>query len=379
MGLSIAGTTELLEHLVEQRELLVGCEGYVAHDGGETSFALGIGAPGKECDGGTIWRLACGGKPLVAIGVACLVEDGMLDLEDAVSSIIPEFRGGNKEAITVENVLSHTANLDPYHRGNPEFAKLSREARHEKVCSLVIRQGRLPGERSDYSDYAAWHLLGCIIEQLSEQPFGDFLRERLFQPLGMADTFFSMTTGEYEQAASRIGVFYDLRGHSPAPMLFDRTQLSCSLWDPAQGCYATAADLGRFYLGLLRIQQGNAGILSQDVLQRFVGRGRGVMWDHTFRRNCEFGLGFMRNLSLFEAGSWCSRESYGHLAFGGMIVGFCDPVHDLVVSLVVNGLLDWSAQATPRSESAVRRRIRIVDAIYEDVLGPDLLRRQPSR
>jgi CubicO group peptidase (beta-lactamase class C family) len=353
-----------LATLAEKRQELVGAEGVIWRAGEETSFRLGLGL---ARDGETVWRLACAGKPVVAVGIARLVQDGLVDLDSAVASYVPEYGCGNKESVSVRHLLTHTANMDRPHRFEPSFATFNREQRHARVCGQTIRETRRPGARSDYSDYSAWHLLGCIIEAVSDRPFADFIKDEVCDPLGMKDTGFSIGGSRYEDKAARIGIVYDLRGSRAMPLLFDRTELATSMWDPAHGGYGTMADLARFYREMTACLRGKSDFLSEETAHLFVYGGRGPMFDQVYKRRCEFGLGFMVDLASFGFGSRCSSRSFGHSGYLGTVLGVCDPEHDLVAALVLNGLVGEIAPGRPPIDPGYARGRRIVDLLYESV------------
>ena len=179
----------------------------------------------------TIFRIYSMTKPIAAVGVMMLCEEGRLMLEAPASIYLPEFSGmqvaQNPDAdvftpveadreITVQDLMQHTAGLPGaarYMAGNTAVDKLYRKAGlhrlHEcNLQELVQRLGKIP---LLYQPGAKWHysvaadVLGRLIEVASGQPFDQFLAERVFQPLGMVDTGFYVPAEKIDRLAGMYG------------------------------------------------------------------------------------------------------------------------------------------------------------------------------
>lgn len=161
-----------------------------------------------------LFRLASTTKPVTAAAVLILLEEGKLRLTDPVAKYIPEFKGakvatanppGSPERyatasaardITIVDLLTHTSGLGAGGVTTPDFAKLiSARKPTDALADFIPRLGALPldfqpGAQWRYSGLAGFEVLGRIVEIASGIPFDRFLRERLFEPLGMADTTF---------------------------------------------------------------------------------------------------------------------------------------------------------------------------------------------
>jgi len=165
-----------------------------------------------------IFRIASMSKPVTGVAIMMLVEEGKVRLTDPVSKYIPEFRGmkvaiaqpsrGQATAgaapqfytipaereITVRDLLTHVSGLGSGPMGNSEAAKNPRKPT-ESLADYIPRLGATPlefqpGSRWTYSPGAGFDTLGRIVEIASGQPFDQFLRQRIFDPLEMKDIFF---------------------------------------------------------------------------------------------------------------------------------------------------------------------------------------------
>jgi CubicO group peptidase (beta-lactamase class C family) len=149
-----------------------------------------------------------------------LLEEGKIRLNDPVSKFIPEFKGMKVAVveerpagvsgragppsfytipavreITIQDLLTHVSGLAS--GGPASSAELSKVARKpgETLANYIPRLATTPldfqpGTQWRYSPGAAFDTLGRIVEILSDQTFADFLKQRIFVPLGMKDTFF---------------------------------------------------------------------------------------------------------------------------------------------------------------------------------------------
>jgi CubicO group peptidase (beta-lactamase class C family) len=166
-----------------------------------------------------IFRIASMTKPITGVAVMMMVEEGRIRLNDPVSKFIPEFkdtkvavprdpippsqRSGEPEfnlvpasrGITIRDLLTHTSGLISGGIGAREAAKLNLKAPTDTLATYVPKLGSValdfqPGSQWAYSGAAGPEVLGRIVEIVSGEPYDRFLRTRIFEPLGMKDTFF---------------------------------------------------------------------------------------------------------------------------------------------------------------------------------------------
>ncbi|MEE3182641.1 MAG: serine hydrolase domain-containing protein [Pseudomonadota bacterium] len=155
-----------------------------------------------------LFRIYSMTKPVTSVAIMMLIEDGNLRLDDPVVKYLPELasltvliqgqRTPPAHPITVRHLLTHTAGFsygwnrrDPvdvlYAKVNPERATNSRDFL-ERLSTLPLKFE--PGDQWHYG--VAVDVLGVLVERISGKPFARFLSERLFEPLGMVDTFFNV-------------------------------------------------------------------------------------------------------------------------------------------------------------------------------------------
>lgn len=141
-------------------------------------------------DAKTNFRLASFTKQFTAMAVMLLVHDGKLRYDQQLTEIFPEFPAYGRP-ITVRHLLTHTAGLPDYEdlmKGDAWTA--AHQIQDDEVLALIGRQAAgkfAPGNHWAYSN-SGYVVLGLIVAKVSGEPFGQFLQERIFQPLHMSQT-----------------------------------------------------------------------------------------------------------------------------------------------------------------------------------------------
>ncbi|WP_448100433.1 serine hydrolase domain-containing protein [Luteibacter jiangsuensis] len=135
----------------------------------------------------TDYRLASVSKQFTAAAVLLLAQGGKLSLDDRARKWLPELPPV-ADAITIAQLLSHQGGLIDYEDVMPADTRVP--LRDEDVLDLMAKTDRLyfaPGTSYRYSN-GGYAMLALIVQKASGMPFQDFLRKRVFQPLGMNDT-----------------------------------------------------------------------------------------------------------------------------------------------------------------------------------------------
>ena len=124
-------------------------------------------------------------KQFTASAILKLQEEGKLSVEDKLSKYIPDFPRGNE--VTLRQLLNHTSGIWP-DLDEPD-SRLTNATTTEAIIKEIRKYpyNFAPGTKWRYSN-SGYLLLGYIVEKVSGQSYGDFLRENFFQPLGMTNT-----------------------------------------------------------------------------------------------------------------------------------------------------------------------------------------------
>jgi CubicO group peptidase (beta-lactamase class C family) len=162
----------------------------VAQDG-KILFEKGYGLADREHDvpvtPQTIFRIASITKQFTASAILKLQEEGKLSVNDKLSKYIPNFPRGDE--VTLRRLLTHTSGIHSY-TDQPDFLRRVSKATTTEAIVEEIKKYPYdfdPGAKWSYSN-SGYLLLGYIVEKVSGQSYGDFLRNNIFLPLGMTNT-----------------------------------------------------------------------------------------------------------------------------------------------------------------------------------------------
>lgn len=197
---------------------MISRRGKIVHQ--ETVGKLNL-TTGEALQSDSLFRIYSMTKPIVSVALMQLYEQGKFQLDDPVAKHLPAFKDVEvlvdgvrvkaKHAPTIREVMSHTAGFTYGVFSNSDVDKLYREALYQpkrmgmavnNLEEMVDKMGPLPllyqpGERWVYSLSA--DVVGRLIEVLSGQPLDVYLREQLFAPLAMNDTFFEVPKAKIDR------------------------------------------------------------------------------------------------------------------------------------------------------------------------------------
>ena len=129
--------------------------------------------------------LASVSKQFTAIGILILADKRLLALNDPLNKYFPDFPGG--ESITIKQLLTHTSGIVNYEELGIDKPDLTNHDVYESLVKHKTLQF-LPGEKYQYSN-SGYVLLAIIIESVSKMSFADFMKQYVFEPLKMTNTF----------------------------------------------------------------------------------------------------------------------------------------------------------------------------------------------
>lgn len=370
-GISFDNTRERIEDQVDEGLFTPGAQ-MTVELGGERVLDVAIGDAGiaGPMSPDHVFRVYCTIKPITAVAVARLVDEGSLDLDEPLEPRLPEL-AGLAGGVTLRQVLNHTSGL--FRPQAVEMEMLTPARRHEAMKRARQPKGWRLGVDAAYSEYVGWHVLGALVEGITGERLRDHLRAVVLDPLGLASTWVGMTREEYRAVLPRLGVNADMRHLGSVPMLFERSERICTETNPSHGGYTNARDLARFYSAILaRLDGGGTDALPSDTtIETFTTPARPTVYDKVLDRECSYGLGFMTELGGHAFGDLCSPLSFGHSGNVGTSFAFADPERGLAVGVVFNGLVGH--------EAAFLRRRALVNALYTDLDEHDAARQEAHR
>jgi CubicO group peptidase (beta-lactamase class C family) len=199
---------------------------------------------GVEAGPSTDYRLASVSKQFTAAAILLLAEDGKLSIDDPARKWLPELPAAT-DAVTLRHLLTHTSGLVDYEdlMGDDWQGQI----RDAGVLALLSKENRLyfaPGTSYRYSN-SAYALLSLVVERASGMAYPDFLRARIFGPLGMRDTL-AYVAGGREPPHRAWGYTQQGDGATKegAWTRTDQTTTSAVLGDG--GIYSSIDDLARW-------------------------------------------------------------------------------------------------------------------------------------
>jgi CubicO group peptidase (beta-lactamase class C family) len=203
---------------------------------------------GVEAGPATNYRLASVSKQFTAAAILLLAQDGKLGLDDPVRRWLPTLPHA-ADAITLRHLLTHTSGLVDYE--DLMAADYAGQIRDAGVLQLLEREDRTwftPGSAYRYSN-SGYALLALVVEKASGEAFQEFLRQRIFEPLGMHDTLAYVRGGPEvpHRAYGYSEVDGNTAGGGAAGKHWTRTdQSSTSAVLGDGGIYSSIVDLARW-------------------------------------------------------------------------------------------------------------------------------------
>jgi CubicO group peptidase (beta-lactamase class C family) len=302
-----------------------------------------------------IFRIASQSKAITSLAVMMLWEEGKFLLDQPVSTYIPEFRNprvlkrfNNEDTtyttepaqgeITIRHLLTHSSGIDYAVIGSPEFKAIYAKAGvHSGIgndLDLLANKIRIlatmplkhqPGERWTYG--LNTDVLGYLVEIWSGMPFDQFLKARIFDPLGMKDTYFYLPKNKHDRLVAlhgnRDGKAYKLKSPAYDALNTDYPKLKGTYFSGGAGLSSTVEDYATFLQLFLNGGEFNGTrLLSRKTVAL-------MLTDHLPDLDSEFGLGFGLET---EKNDYRSPATMGTFSWGGAFSThyWADPAEKLI-------------------------------------------------
>ena len=297
-------------------------------------------------------------KGIAAICILQAVADGLLELDEPLSTAWPEFAGEGKGAITLRHVLSHQSGVIGFHE------PVSRELIYdwEGFCAALAQERPwwVPGEQHGYHARTFGFLLGELLRRKAGRSIGEWLRDRLAGPYGL-DLHIGLGSAELSRCAQMVpariragqaavpesaeammaamqdkttptGAAFQNPSMGPSYMNSDEFRLAEL---PAMNGHAAARDLARLYAHLPKLLP--TSLLNEATQVHSSGPDQ-VLLSHS-----QFGLGFMLHDEAAPIG--VRSGTFGHAGAGGSMafydpgaqIGFCYAMNQMQAGVVTGG------------------------------------------
>jgi CubicO group peptidase (beta-lactamase class C family) len=282
----------------------------------------------------SIFRLASMSKPITAVAVMMMLEEGKIRLTDRVSAFIPGFkdmkvavakgttdkpvqvpafgRGGPPPAppefdlvpaareITVKDLLTHTSGLMSGGVSGSQQATVAPRSSADTLANYIPKLAQTPldfqpGTLWRYSGLYGFDVLARIVEIVSGEPYDQFLQQHLFTPLGMKDTGFAPTP----ERMARVATVYQRGPNGLAPAANANQLLSGTYFSASGGLMSTAEDYLQFAQMLVNGGTLNGKrYLSPRTVELMTSNQTGDMVNGQFGRPAH-GMGFALGVQVW--------------------------------------------------------------------------------
>lgn len=287
-----------------------------------------------------IFRMASSTKPILGVAAMMMIEEGLIRPSNKVTRFLPEFKDTQvavleeptdedisprvvqsekipphrlvpaERPITIEHLLTHTSGLLSMGLGSA-ISGMRPRGPDVTLASYIPTLGEVPldfqpGTRWTYSPGAGLDVVARIIEIVSETPFDEFIRTRIFEPLGMTDTYFNVPA---EKEAKRVVIHgRDMSAWSRGPTQY---------FSASGGLSSTAEDFLRFEQMLAHGGQlfGNR-LLSPRSIEVMTANHVGDLFAGVAGGQSGMGFGYTVSMVLDPIAA-DSRRSAGAFGWGG--------------------------------------------------------------
>ena len=156
----------------------------------EKSYGLADEQTNRKLNDSSIFELASVSKQFTAMGIVQLKKEGKLSYQEDITKYVPELI--DYKGITIQNLLNHTGGLPDYMELSDKNWEKSNIATNDDMLEMFkqVKPKKLfdPNDKWDYSN-TGYLVLATIIERVSGQEFGQYLKQKIFEPLDMKNTF----------------------------------------------------------------------------------------------------------------------------------------------------------------------------------------------
>ncbi len=314
------------------------------------------GGAEKPANDETVFVAMSATKAITSSALWLLIQEGKVDPADKIVKYVPEYGANGKETTTIEHLLIHTAGIPTAPGSFKDWG--DRKRRLERFAQW--RPVNPPGEKFFYHIHANYWPIAEAIERITGKRLGEFVRERIAEPLGLPDLRIGlprsiqprMADVKWVGEAAKDEEYRKLGVTPPRANLGSITEdavLEMNDPDmretdfPAGGLMTTAGDIALFYQALLNDGKAQDGkrIWQSEMLREARRIRSGDLIDTARGITANRALGIViaggdGRANLRGFGRTNSAEAFGHPGFGGQM-GWADPATGISFGYLTNG------------------------------------------
>jgi len=301
----------------------------------------------------TLYCVFSSTKAITSAAAWLLIQEGALDVRRKVAELVPEFARNGKQDVVIEQLFTHTAGFPHAPFVPAEF--LDPEKRRARFAAWRLNWE--PGTKFEYHPSSSMYVIGDIIERLSGQTYGDYVRTRIALPLGLEDLWVGLPRALHGRLADceHVGEALTEEDYKklgvPVPPVTEVTEDAITGFNrpevrlagiPGGGGTMTAAELALFYQALLDGGRGLAGreLWKSETLAMAREIRSGDLRDLMFKKRANRALGLIiagdADRSYRGFGHTNSELAFGHGGAGGQIA-WADPATGISIGYCTNG------------------------------------------
>ncbi|MCW9706610.1 glycoside hydrolase family 3 N-terminal domain-containing protein [Fodinibius salsisoli] len=282
-----------------------------------------------------------------------LIDEGKVHLDDKVSKYFPEFKEGQKSEVAIKNLLLHNSGLPAFRIYIDKLKTRSQLVEAIKNEPLIYK----PGTTYEYSDLG-FILMGEIVQKVTGQRLDNYVRQTLYAPLGMNNTYFN---------PKEVGTWISSRiPPTEKDTIYRHKTIRAEAHDERAyymdgvaghaGLFSSGTDLA-IYTQMLINKGSYAGkeYISPEIIEQFTQRQTDLI---------NRGYGFDRKSERFStAGSMTSDQSFGHTGFTGTSF-WVDPERNIAIIILTNRTYPYRSYG----KNISKVRAAVADAIISSII-----------
>ena len=331
--------------------VLVVKEGKVILRKGYGMANLELGVPMKP---DMVFRIGSITKQFTAAGILMLIEEGRISLDDEITKFIPDYpTRGNK--ITIHHLLNHTSGIKSYDDLETFHSNIKTDFQPYDFMEIFKNEPMdfKPGEQFKYSN-SGYFLLGIVIEKVSGKTYEEFIKKRIFEPLGMKNSYYDSHSRIIPNRAA---------GYQPTKNGFINADYFSMTWGYAGGALLSTID--DLWIWTRALYSGK--VVSQKYFQLMTTPTK-----YAGGKIQNYGYGFWLNPLFGEKAVYHNGGIFGFLTYVLYL-----PQKDIFVTVLTNALIvvdapfmgQWTGALLCGKDVKEKKAITLDTKILDEIVG----------
>jgi CubicO group peptidase (beta-lactamase class C family) len=298
----------------------------------------------------SLWDMASLTKPIVAVLLMKLFEQGEICIDDKISYFLPEYEKTNKASITIQQLLTHTSGIP----GEQPIYQIAKTPEDMMVAVRNLPLRFMPGTDVEYTSQG-FMIVGKIIEKITGMRLDAAMQELLLNPLAMNNTCYNPSKDIRDTIAATE--YCNWRGYMVCGEVHDENCLVLGGIAGHAGLFSNTEDLTKLCQTMLRYGEATDKQFLKPATVKFMTQ------NYTGEKKLARALGWQaKDRFGSPGGDLFSSISYGHTGFTGTSI-WIDPKSDIFAILLTN-------RVHPSRDNDSIKRVR---AIFHNLVNLDFV------